>query len=191
MGADAPPVEPDFDAVLVAARAGDEWAVGVLYRDLHPRLARYLRVRAAHVAEDLEAEVWLAIAERLHRFEGDDVAFRAWAFSIARRRLADHRRQAARRRTDAAPVGVIDRASVLADPERIVLDELAGDEAAAFVMRTLPADQAEVVLLRVVAGLEVEQVAALLGKRPGTIRVMQHRGLRRLERVLAGKRVTR
>jgi RNA polymerase sigma-70 factor (ECF subfamily) len=183
-------VEPDFDAVLVAARAGEEWAVTVLYRELHPRLARYLRVRAAHVAEDLEAEVWLAIAERIHRFEGDEVAFRAWAFSIARRRLADHRRQAARRRTDAAPVEVIDRANVLADPERIVLDELAGDEAAAFVLRTLPADQAEVVLLRVVAGLEVEQVAELLGKRPGTIRVMQHRGLRRLERVLAAKRVT-
>jgi RNA polymerase sigma-70 factor (ECF subfamily) len=183
-------VEPDFDAVLVAARTGEEWAITVLYRELHPRLARYLRVRAAHVAEDLEAEVWLAIAERLHRFEGDAVAFRAWAFSIARRRLADHRRQAARRRTDPAPTEVIDRPSPLADPERIVLDALAGDEAAAFVMRTLPADHAEVVLLRVVAGLEVEQVAALLGKRPGTIRVMQHRGLRRLERVLAGKRVT-
>jgi RNA polymerase sigma-70 factor (ECF subfamily) len=184
-------VEPDFDAAVVAAPAGEEWAITLLYRELHPRLARYLRVRAAHVADDLEAEVWLAIAEQLHRFEGDATAFRAWAFSIARRRLADHRRQTARRRTDTAPLEVIDRASPAADPERIVLDELAGDEAAAFVVRTLPADQAEVVLLRVVAGLEVEQVATLLGKRPGTIRVMQHRGLRRLERVLAGKRVTR
>jgi RNA polymerase sigma-70 factor (ECF subfamily) len=184
-------MEPDFDAVVVAARAGEDWAITVLYGDLHPRLARYLRTRAAHVAEDLEAEVWLAIAERLHRFEGDALAFRAWAFSIARRRLADHRRQAARRRTDTAPLEVVDRPSPHADPERIVLDEIAGDEAAAFVMRTLPADQAEVVLLRVVAGLEVDQVAALLGKRRGTIRVMQHRGLRRLERVLAAKRVTR
>ena len=134
--------------------------------------------------------MWLAIAERLHQFDGDVLAFRGWAFSIARRRLADHRRQAARRRTDAAPLEVLDRADPTLDPSGIVLDELAGDGAAAFVTRTLPADQAEVVLLRVVAGLEVDQVAALLGKRPGTIRVMQHRGLRRLERVLAAKRVT-
>ena len=43
----------------------------MLYRELHPRLARYLRARAPHVAEDLEGEVWLAIAGRLHQFEGD------------------------------------------------------------------------------------------------------------------------
>jgi RNA polymerase sigma-70 factor (ECF subfamily) len=184
-------VEPDFDVVLDAARAGEEWAVTVVYRDLHPRLARYLRARARHVAEDLEADVWLAIATRLHQFQGDEVALRAWAFSIARRRLVDHQRQSARRRTDVVPTDELDRASTRFDPERIVLDELAGDEAAAFVIRTLPADQAEVVLLRVVAGLDVEQVAALVGRRPGTVRVMQHRGLKRLERVLAGLRVTK
>src|SRR4029077_13295924 len=87
-------VEPDFEAALVAARAGEDWAITILYRELHPRLARYLRARAAHVADDLESEVWLAIAERLHQFDGDVLAFRGWAFSIARRRLADHRRQA-------------------------------------------------------------------------------------------------
>jgi RNA polymerase sigma-70 factor (ECF subfamily) len=183
-------VEPDFDAVLAAARAGEEWAVAVLYRELHPRLARYLRARASHVADDLEGEVWLAIATRLHRFEGDEVAFRAWGFSIARRRLADHRRRAARRRTDVVPAEELDRADHLADPAGVVLDQLAGDEAAAFVTRVLPPEQAEVVLLRVVAGLDVEQVAALLGKRPGTIRVMQHRGLKRLEKVLVRLRVT-
>ena len=183
-------MEPDFDAVLDAARAGEEWAVTVVYRELHPRLARYLRARAPHVAEDLEAEVWLAIATRLHQFEGDEIGLRAWAFAIARRRLVDHRRQTSRRRTDVVPTEELDRANPLIDPERIVLDGLAGDEAAAFVTRTLPADQAEVVLLRVVAGLDVEQVAALPGRRPGTIRVMQHRGLKRLERVLTGMRVT-
>jgi RNA polymerase sigma-70 factor, ECF subfamily len=183
-------VEPDFDAVLDAARAGEEWAVTVVYRELHPRLARYLRARAPHVAEDLEGEVWLAIASRLHQFEGDEIALRAWAFAIARRRLVDHRRQTGRRRTDVVPTAELDRASERSDPERIVLDGLAGDEAAAFVVRTLPADQAEIVLLRVLAGLDVDQVAALVGRRPGTVRVMQHRGLKRLERVLTEMRVT-
>ena len=64
-------------------------------------------------------------------------------------------------------------------------------DAAAFVSATLAHDQAEVILLRVLGGLDVDQVAALLGKRPGTIRVMQHRGLRRLNAALETRSVTR
>lgn len=181
---------PEFDAVLDAAREGADWAVAVLYRDLHPRLARYLHAREPRAAEDLEAEVWLAVAGQLHRFEGSEEAFRAWVFSIARRRLADFRRTAARRATDPAPLEQLERAAD-DDTEAIVLEGLAADEAAAFVVRVLPRDQAEVVLLRVLGGLDVSQVAELLGKRPGTIRVLQHRAIRRLHRHLTGKSVTR
>jgi RNA polymerase sigma-70 factor (ECF subfamily) len=53
-------------------------------------------------------------------------------------------------------------------------------EAALALVATLPPDQAEVILLRVLAGLDVTQVASILGKRPGAVRVLQHRGLRRL-----------
>jgi len=59
------------------------------------------------------------------------------------------------------------------------------------VTATLSADQAEVVLLRVLGGLGVEQVAELVGKRPGTVRVLQHRALRRLHAELAKGHVTR
>ena len=190
---ETPPMGPesDFGEVLAAARAGEEWAVAVLYRDLHPRLRRYLGARASGAAEDVEGEVWLAVAQRLHQFDGDELAFRAWIFSIARRRLADLRRTAARRRTAVAPVEELDRADAGADPGEVVLEAMTGDDAVAFVRRSLPPEQAEVVILRVVAGLEVDQVATLLGKRAGTIRVMQHRALKRLERVLGEKRVTR
>src|SRR6188472_2611581 len=67
--------EIEFGKVLAAARAGEEWAVAVLYRDLHPRLRRYLGARAGGAADDLEGEVWLAVAQRLHQFEGDELAF--------------------------------------------------------------------------------------------------------------------
>ncbi len=186
-------VEPvvEFGEVLAAARAGEDWAVAVLYRDLHPRLRGYFGARAGGAAEDLESEVWLAVAQRLHAFEGDEIAFRAWVFSIARRRLADLRRTLARRRTDVAPVEDLDRPDAAADPQAIVLEAMDGDAAVAFVRRWLPHDHAEIVLLRVVAGLDVDQVAALVRKRPGTVRVIQHRALRRLERILGEKRVTR
>jgi RNA polymerase sigma-70 factor (ECF subfamily) len=55
----------------------------------------------------------------------------------------------------------------------------------------LPADQAEVVALRVLAGLSAEQVAEIVGKRAGAVRVLQHRGLRRLANELAAEGVTR
>ena len=179
-----------FDATLAAAQAGDERAVAALYRDLQPRLAGYLRAREPRAAEDVEGEVWLAVAKGLTRFTGGEEAFRAWVFSIAQRRLADFRRTAARRATIPVPADELDRPSDRG-PETLVLENLSADEASAFVTATLSPDQAEVVLLRVIAGLDVEQVAKLLGKRPGTIRVLQHRALRRLHAELAKGRVTK
>ena len=75
---------PAFAEILAAARAGEDWAVTLLYRDLHPGLARYLRANEPRAADDLESEVWLAVAQRLHGFEGDEDHLRAWVFSIAR-----------------------------------------------------------------------------------------------------------
>jgi RNA polymerase sigma-70 factor (ECF subfamily) len=180
----------DFDAVLDAAQRGDERAVASLYRDLQPRLAGYLRAREPRAADDIEGEVWLAVAQGLTRFSGGEEAFRAWIFSIAHRRVADFRRTAARRGTVPVPNEELERAT-RNDPESLVLESLSAAEATAFVTATLSADQAEVVLLRVIGGLEVEQVAELLGKRPGTVRVLQHRALRRLQTELAKGRVTR
>jgi len=92
-----------FDAVLAAAQRGDEQAVVELYRDLHPRVSAYLRARAPRAAEDIEGEVWLAVATGLTKFTGGEEEFRGWVFSIVRRRLADFRRTAARRKTTPVP----------------------------------------------------------------------------------------
>ena len=178
-----------FDAVLSAAQQGDDRAVAVLYSDLHPRLFRYLGAREPRAAEDLEAEVWLAVAQGIARFSGGEESFRAWVFSIARRRLADYRRTAARRATVPVPNEELDGAGG-EDPADIVGEELTSSAAAAFVVQTLSADQADIVLLRVIAGLTVEQVAELVGKRPGTVRVLQHRALKRLHAELVKAGVT-
>jgi RNA polymerase sigma-70 factor (ECF subfamily) len=179
-----------FDAVLRAAQRGDERAVAVLYRDVRPGLARYLESREPRAAQDLEGEVWLAVAQGLARFSGGEEPFRAWVFSIARRRLADFRRTAVRRATFAAPMEEVDRPTHRG-PEAIVLEGLSSRAAVDFVEATLPPDQAEVVLLRVLGGLSVNEVAETLGKRPGTVRVLQHRALRRLYAELTKPGVTR
>lgn len=170
----------NFEAVLEAAQAGDEWAVQCLYDQLHPSLLRYLRWKERSVAEDLASETWLAVAEGLARFEGNEQAFKGWIFTIARRRLADHRRREGRHRTSPVPDDAFVEAQSADDPSEMVTDRMSAQAAVARLVSLLPPEQAEVVVLRVVVGLPVEEVARILGKRPGAIRTLQHRGLRRL-----------
>ena len=181
-----------FKSILTAAQDGGEWAVAILYRWLHPAVVRYLRARAGDEAEDLASETWIAIAKGLPNFSGDEAAFRSWVFTIAHRRLIDHHRASSRRlrtRTLHAVEGGDHEGSVELpagdDTAGEVLDAVAGDEAVRRIVELLPRDQAEIVLLRVVGGLRVDEVAAITGRRPGTVRVLQHRGLRRLAEQLA------
>lgn len=177
-----------FECVLAAARTGGEWALSALYRDLHPAVLRYLYSQDPGDAEDLASEAWLDVARGLHRFDGDETAFRRWVFTIARRRLLDHLRSNAHRRTHPVPVESL---NYLEAPD-------CADEALAFAstraalarLTSLPRDQAEVVLLRVLADLDVAEVAKIVGKRPGTVRVLQHRALKRLAGELGASPVT-
>ena len=169
-----------FSELLERARAGDEQSFAALWRDLNPPLLRYLRVIAPRDADDLASEAWVSVARGLDRFTGDEHAFRAWIFVTARRRAFDHFRR--ERRHPAVPVDPLHlRESVVVarSPVDQLVDACSTAEALALVA-LLPPDQAEVVALRVIAGLDVAQVAQIIGKRPGTVRVLAHRGLRRL-----------
>jgi RNA polymerase sigma-70 factor (ECF subfamily) len=170
----------DFDAVIEAARGGDDRAVAFLYDAIQPALLRYLRWQEASVAEDLASEVWLAVAEGLSRFEGDELALKGWIFTIARRRLADHRRRGVRRNTRVMPSAAVPLPPSDDDPADLVTGRMSAQDAIAALTSALPPEQAEVVVLRVVGGLSVEETARVVGKRPGTVRVLQHRALRRL-----------
>jgi RNA polymerase sigma-70 factor (ECF subfamily) len=178
-----------FEPVLAAARQGADWALASLYRDLHPRVLRYLWARDPSEAEDLASETWLDVARGLHRFGGDEAGFRAWVFTIARRRLLDERRSAARRLT--TPLSA-DRLALLGETGNVEHEALLSLEAQAALDRIveLPAEQAEVVLLRVLGDLSAREVARILGKREGTVRVLQHRALRRLARQRVREAVT-
>ena len=174
-----------FDSILVAAQDGGEWAVALLYRSLHPAVLSYLRARAGQEGEDLASETWLDVARGLRSFSGSEGAFRSWVFTIAHRRLIDHHRAAGRRpRTDrmaqADPAAVEFDVAGRDDPAAEAVAAVAGAEAVRRIVALLSPDQAEVVLLRVLAGLPVEDVARITGRRPGTVRVLQHRALRRL-----------
>jgi RNA polymerase sigma-70 factor (ECF subfamily) len=182
------PAPAGFEDRLAAAQAGQGMALGELFHDLHPRIYRYLRALEPSEAEDLASDTWLAVATALPVFRGDEQGLRAMAFTIARRRLIDFQRR--RMRHPSVPI----------EPERLeethvgdVEDEAItalATEAALEHVAALPSDQAEVILLRVLGGLPVDEVAQIMEKRPGTVRVIQHRALRRLADALTPEGVT-
>src|SRR5215207_3666982 len=172
-----------FPELLAAAQGGDEQAFAVLWRDLQPALLRYLRVAAPEAAEDLAADTWVSVICGLGRFRGDERAFRAWVFTVARHRAIDWRRQAGRRPTNLVPVEQLAERPAPDDPVAQVL-EGQSTRAALALLAELPADHAEVVALRVLGGLEVSEVARMVGKRPRAVRVLAHRGLRRPAKLL-------
>lgn len=168
---------------MAAASSGEHWALTELFRAYQPMLIRYLRSQLPAVADDLAGEVWVAVARRLRRFSGDEAGFRGWLFTIARCRVVEHHRRAIRRRTDPLAHEHLDRSRIdvtSGDPARVVADRMGAQEAVDLVVASLPPEQAEVVLLRVVAGLDVAEVGRIMGRTPGSVRVLCHRALRRL-----------
>lgn len=180
----------DFASVLASAQRGDEAAFARLWLDVNPALVRYLRVVSGEVDEDVAAETWVTVVRGLVRFRGDEMAWRGWVFTTARRRAVDEGRRRARRRTTLIPEPVDPGELVAPDPSQVVLESLDTERALALVARLVPL-QAEVIVLRVIAGLDVESVARLVGRSPGAVRVAAHRGLRRLAQILAAEGVTR
>ncbi|MFF5292350.1 RNA polymerase sigma factor [Paractinoplanes globisporus] len=166
------PADPDLGHALRAAQNGDPHGFALLWRGLQPALLRYLRVVIGDQAEDTASETWLHVIRDLDRFRGDLGAFRGWLFGIARHRALDERRRRSPLLVGAVDVPVPDAADAAIEGE--------GTDWALRVIASLPIDQAEAVMLRIVAGLDVHTTAHILGKRPGAIRVATMRGLRRL-----------
>ncbi|WP_285634367.1 RNA polymerase sigma factor [Actinoallomurus iriomotensis] len=173
----------DLGPALRAARDGNEDGFRTLYRQFHPRLLRYVRTLVGDEAEDVASEAWLHIARDITVFDGDAEGFRAWTATIARHRALDHLRRRRRRPVEHAPVAEFLDLPASEDTETAALDSLSTRSALALIAR-LPRDQAEIIVLRVVIGLDAKAVARLIGKRPGAVRTAAHRGLRRLERLI-------
>jgi RNA polymerase sigma factor (sigma-70 family) len=161
--------------IVEAARAGDRAALEALYRELAPAVLGYLRAQGAREAEDLASETFVGVVRGLGRFRGDERAFRSWVFSICHRRLIDERRRLARRPEDlVAPAELPELAGGDVEDEAITRVDSGW---AGRVVAGLTEDQRDVLLLRVVADLPVEEVARILGKSGGAVKSLQRRAL--------------
>lgn len=173
----------DFGGSLTAAKKGDEDAFATIWREFQPTLLRYLRVKAAPVAEDLAAEIWLRVLRALPSFEGDEQSFRGWLFITARNCATDWYRGGTTR-----PIPIeLSNLAVLPASNNVEAeaDEHSATERALTLIAHLPPGQAEAVMLRIVVGLGVPAVANIMERSPGSVRVLCHRGLRQLESMLS------
>jgi RNA polymerase sigma-70 factor, ECF subfamily len=178
-----------FQDVLAAAREGHEPSLAELFRRFQPVLLGYLRAQRPNDADDLASETWIAAARGLRRFRGDEADFRRWLFTIARRRLIDLQRQDVRRPATEYQERVLHKGESAPDAAAELLEAAATRRALRLIAELGP-DEAEIVVLRVVAGLSTKDVAAITGRTTVGVRVAQHRALRRLAALLDKTAVT-
>lgn len=171
----------EFPEILIAAQSKAGWAFERLYRTLAPAVAGYLRLQGSPEPEDLTNEVFFGAFRSIGSFEGDEERFRSWLFTITHRRLTDERRRVARRPPMADARALTAAESRGGDVE----DEALGRMSVEKVRRlceTLPPDQRDVMLLRMVSGLPVDQVAGALGKSPAAVKALQRRAVASVRR---------
>ena len=178
------PTAADLHEAIRTAQRGDADAFRMLYRELQPRLLRYLRALVGDEAEDVASETWLHVARDLPGFAGDFDGFRGWVVKIARHRAVDQLRRRGRRLPSVAVAPEHLACLAAGDDTAAGAIEAVTTDAALRLIATLPQDQAEAVLLRAVVGLDAEPAGTVLGKRAGAVRSAAHRGLRTLAKQL-------
>ena len=176
------------DELVAAAAAGDPDARGSIYASLAPQVLGYLRARGVDDPEAVTNDVFLQLLPQLSRVSGGAEGVRRLTFTIARARMVD----AARARSRSAPTVPYLPDS---DSRTVGSAEDAAHSALSLarvqaVLAVLPDDQRDVLTLRVVADLSIEQVAAIMGRSVGAVKQLQRRGMVAIRQALAERRVT-
>jgi RNA polymerase sigma-70 factor (ECF subfamily) len=181
----------DRDRRLVEAAQADPARFEALYRKYLAQVYSYAfyELRDHHEAEDATERTFLAALSNLSRFEerarpadGEGAStFRVWLFQIARNAVAERRRR--QRRRAEAP---LEAASTVAASIDIEGDAALRDEAAAawHAVGRQPDDRRRALILRFVDEMSTEEIAGVLGRSEGAVRVLIHRALRSVARDL-------
>lgn len=172
---------PTLRELALEART-DARASTALMKQVREMALRYARVRlgrfgAEDTAQDVAQEVCMAVLNGLRTYEDRGLPFEAFVYSITARRVADAQRAALR--GPAMTPEVPDQVSQQPTPEEaaVVRDEA---DLALALLRELPEQQQEIIMLRVVVGMSADETGAALGMTAGAVRVAQHRALGKL-----------
>ena len=178
-----------FPRVLAAACAGGEWAWRELYEAVAPQLTRYLRARGVPEPDDVVGETFVKVVRYIEGFEGDEAAFRTWVFTIGRNLVVDDLRKRTRRPVDVATDEQLLRTGPRGDAEEDAMHDLATAHVEE-VLAHLSIDQRDVLLLRILGGLTIGEIALVVGKKEGAVKMLQARGLATIRRQISVGAVT-
>ena len=178
-----------LEGVIGAAQLGEEWAWTRLYEEFAPRLLGYFRVRGSRNAEDLVGETFVQMARNLGRFEGDASSFRAWVFTVAEHRLSNERRRFSRKPETLLDTRDLD-SRVDASAEDKALARISSIGALRMLDPLTPA-QRNVIALRFIADLGVNETAEVLGISTGAVKQRTRRALQTLREEIVEEAVTR
>jgi RNA polymerase sigma-70 factor (ECF subfamily) len=173
--------------VIQQARQGDQVALGNIYDCLYPSVFRYIyyRVSDQETAEDLAAEVFVRMVERIGAYEQRERPILAWLYTIARNLVTDYYRL--QDKVDYLPLEERLIAGEIHQPSQVAESRQARD-CLARALEYLTEDQRQVILLKFVEDLEIAEVADLLGKNERAIRSLQHRALAAMNRAIEKER---
>jgi RNA polymerase sigma-70 factor (TIGR02952 family) len=183
LGEAVPPVV-DVWALVRQSQDGDAEAFGRLYDHYVTMVHRYLlhRVGDRAQAEDLTSETFVRALRRIDSlsFRGRDVG--AWLVTIARNLVRDHVKSS-RFRLEVTTADMRDADRVVDGPEDAVVQALTNEQLLTCI-RQLGGEQQECIALRFLQGLSVAETAAVMGKKDGAVKALQHRAVRRLAGLL-------
>jgi RNA polymerase sigma-70 factor (ECF subfamily) len=170
-----------WDSILQAAQEGADWAWSRVYDEYSGPLVGYLAMRGARDAENLVGEVFLQIARNIGGFSGTESNFRSWVFMVGHNRLIDERRRHSRR-----PEQLVDRNDLAhyAEPTDVEGQVLAriSDEELVTLFEELTEDQRDVLVMRIMSGMSLEETAQALDKKIGAVSQLQRRALAALRK---------
>jgi RNA polymerase sigma factor (sigma-70 family) len=178
-----------FPRILAAACAGGEWAWRELYVAVAPQLTRYVRARGVPEPDDVVGETFVKVVRYIDGFDGDEAAFRTWVFTIGRNLVVDNLRKRSRRPVDVTPDEQLVNAAPRGDAEDDAMQDLATAHVED-VLGHLSVDQRDVLLLRILGGLTIGEIALVVGKKEGAVKMLQARGLAAIRKQISAGAVT-
>ncbi len=181
--------QSEIELAIEGARVGNPASISKLYQLLNTKLVSYLKRHVGDFAvQDVAQETWISVARGIKNFNGNEDEFLAWFFILAKRRVIDIYRKGARLpKTTTISTDLLSSDVPL---EEMVVGNINLNEAIQTLTDSLPEDQAEVIMLRVVADLSVKQVAQVMNRSQSAIRTMQHRAILKLAESWEKKVVT-
>jgi RNA polymerase sigma-70 factor (ECF subfamily) len=168
-----------FDSVLDAARVGAPWAWSAIYREIAGPVTGFFRSRGLTDPENATGDVFFELSRELEDFSDSEESFMTLVFAIAYRRLMIDERHPKRNARSALADRVLDQ--LQSDIEVVIDDtdhQISPRVRAA--LEALQPTQRDVLSLRIIAGLTLEQTAEVIGTSVHAVKTAQRKGLARV-----------